>query len=343
MRIKISRHELLLIIGFYVFMALNYYVTLFLDLGVTTHYRAVLLNYGFKAVLSVPVALLVLKQMKNMSWSLVLLIHLATLIAFSFTWMKMYYAACDYLDIYRPRDSKFVWDFYLTSLFYAIQFGGLHLYLYNQEIKEANLLMSKINRLKSESELSALKSQLNPHFLYNVFNTISSAIPREAKPAREMINILADIFRYQLKASRQKMVLIQDELLYINRYLKLEKKRFGSRLAFRIETGGTLTGFKMPPTLLQPIVENAIKHGISPMVGGGEVIIKVQPKEAVVRFVISDTGVGAEDEELSDLLGTGIGLTNTNERLIKMYGQGLILSHNQPQGLHISFSVPLKD
>jgi len=203
--------------------------------------------------------------------------------------------------------------------------------------------MSKINRLKSESELSALKSQLNPHFLYNVFNTISSAIPREAKPAREMINLLADIFRYQLKASRQKLVLIQDELLYISKYLELEKERFGSRLAFHIEASGELAGLKMPPTLLQPIVENAIKHGISPMVGGGEVTIQVHIKIAAVEFVISDTGVGVEGEDFSDIIGTGVGLTNTNERLIKMYGKGVVLKHNQPQGLSISFSVPLKE
>jgi len=247
MTIKLSRYELLLIIGFYVFMALNYYIALYIDLGVTTHYRAILLNHGVKALLSFPLSLLVLKYMKDMNWGLVLLIHFLIL------------------------------DFYLTGLFYTIQFGGLHLYLYNQEIKEANLLMSKINRLKSESELSALKSQLNPHFLYNVFNTISSAIPREAKPAREMINLLADIFRYQLKASRQKLVLIQDELLYISNH---------------IEASGELAGLKMPPTLLQPIVENAIKHGISPMVGGGEVTIQVHIKIAAVEFVISDTGVG---------------------------------------------------
>jgi len=158
-----------------------------------------------------------------------------------------------------------------------------------------------------------------------------------------MVNHLADIFRYQLKASRQKMVLIQDELLYISRYLELEKERFGNRLAFRIEASGALTGLKMPPTLLQPLVENAIKHGISPMVGGGEVVIEVQPKAAVVEFIISDTGVGVEDEELTDLVGTGIGLTNTNERLMKMYGQGVVLTRNQPHGLRISFSVPLQD
>ncbi len=99
----------------------------------------------------------------------------------------------------------------------------------------------------------------------------------------------------------------------------------------------------MPPTLLQPLVENAIKHGISPLVDGGEVIIRVIATTTTVAFTVSDTGVGADDEDLTDIIGTGIGLTNTNERLVKMYGTGLDLQHNAPRGLVVRFSIPLTD
>ncbi|MEM7574744.1 MAG: histidine kinase [Bacteroidota bacterium] len=343
MKLPLSRHEWSLLIVFYAFMALNYYVVLYIDFGVIPHLEAVLFNYGFKALLSIPVFLLVRKYMSYMRWGKVLLIHFLFLIIFSVAWVKLYYAACDYWGIYRARDSKIVWDYYLTGVFYAIQFGGLHLYLYNLQIRETNQLMAQLSRLKSESELSALKSQLNPHFLYNAFNTISSAIPREAKPARRMVNILADIFRYQLRASRQNLVLIQDELLYIGRYLELEQERFGNRLAYRIEGESSLGNLKIPPTLLQPLVENSIKHGISPMVDGGEVIIQVTLSSTAVTFTISDTGAGVDDEDLTAIIGIGVGLSNTNERLVKIYGAGLDIQHNVPRGLLVRFSVPLTE
>ena len=221
--------------------------------------------------------------------------------------------------------------------------GIFHLYDYYKKLQQQQLIATQLEKLTLQSELSALKAQINPHFLYNVFNTINAAIPTTAKHAREMINKLSDLFRYQLKASKEELTTIQEELEFVEKYLDLEKERFGERLLFEIVIEEALLIEKIPPMLIQPIIENAVKHGISPLIEGGKIFLHINKRNELFEIVISDTGKGIEDQRKSDLLKRGIGLSNTDERLQKMYGKGLQLADNKPSGLTVKFTVPIND
>jgi signal transduction histidine kinase len=230
-----------------------------------------------------------------------------------------------------------VWDWYIPSLFMAIQFGCFFAYRYFKENQRKLKIEGELKAAALKSELSALKAQLNPHFLYNIFNTISASVPPENERTRGMIAELSDLFRYQLKASQVEKVPLKEELDFVNKYLTLEKERFQERLQVDINVPQELYSEMVPPMLLQPLVENSIKHGLASLIEGGKISISIFKKNDKLHFEIADTGVGVENKD--NVFDKGIGLTNTKLRLEKMYHSTLNLTDNTPQGLKISFAI----
>lgn len=338
---KVQKREVALLLFFYFLMAINYYLVIVIDTGVVRHKEAIVLNYFLKALISFPIWWLFFKGIASFPIWKKITIHSFTLIAFTLIWGFVYHDICDYFGIYRLKGSRRVWDFYLTALFYIIQFGIMHLYVYYRELQGQQLIAAQLGKLSLQSELSALKAQLNPHFLYNVFNTINAAIPPSAKSARDMVNELSDLFRYQLKASRKEKVWVQEELEFVRKYLDLEKERFGERLRYQLKVGEAVLKEKIPPLIFQPIVENAVKHGISPLIEGGEILVSISHEGDYLDVIIKDNGQGIGERSKQDLLKQGVGLANTEARLQKMYGKGLELLDNHPQGLIVKFSLPL--
>ena len=338
---RILQREIALLLVFYSFMAIIYYIALVIDTNWYNHYLMVSINHILKAIITIPIWWLLFRYLANLPvWQRVP-IHLLTLPLFTLIWIKLHYTICDHLDLRRAEGTRVVWEYYITALFYIVQFGLFHLYEYYKKLQQQLLIATQLEKLNLQSELSALKAQLNPHFLYNVFNTINAAIPTTAKPAREMINKLSDLFRYQLKASREELVTVKEELEFVEKYLDLERERFGERLSFEIDIEDDSLEEKIPPMLIQPIVENAIKHGISPLIEGGEIYLQVHPMDDSLKVTISDTGTGIGDLTKRKLLKNVVGLSNTDERLNKMYGKGLELSANDPRGLIVEFIIPL--
>lgn len=325
-------------------MAIGYYIALVIDTGLDGNQLwAATLNHLLKGLVTLLFWWLFFRGIAAFSIWKKILIHLLALPLFTIIWVFFYYQICDYLGIYRLQRSRIVWDYYLTALFYIIQFGNFHLYAYYKGFQQQQLLAAQLGELTLQSELSALKAQLNPHFLYNVFNTINAAIPSQAKPARDMVNKLSDLFRYQLKASQEDLVILKEELDFVKKYLELEKERFGDRLSFTIEVEEEALSDKIPPMIFQPIIENAVKHGLSSLVEGGQIILQIRKKTDHLAITISDTGVGIDENEKDDLLKRGVGLSNTHERLKKMYGKGLALHSNHPTGLVVQFSLSLNE
>jgi LytS/YehU family sensor histidine kinase len=230
-----------------------------------------------------------------------------------------------------------VWDLYITALFYVLQFGIMHAYVYfiHNQYKIQSEALLKQAALKSQ--LSALKAQLNPHFLYNVFNTINASIPSDLENTRQMIAELSDMFRYQLRASQVDFVELKDELEFTKKYLHLEKARFQERLNVEIYADEDLMQAHIPPMLIQPLVENAVKHGISPLIEGGKITVSVNRVNNQLLFCIADTGIGMPDK--TNMLGKGTGLTNTALRLEMMYSTALAFSDTNPRGLTIKFAI----
>ncbi len=322
-------------------MGVFYQAVLNIDVGRWLNPVGMVINFLLKAILTIPLIWLFFKKLAWLSIWKKGGLHLITMPLFTLIWIYIYYLICDYYGLFRLKDQSMVWDVYVTILFYAIQFGIFHIYIYSKELRKQELLSAQLKRLHAESELSALKAQLNPHFLYNVFNTINSAIPTTAKNARNMVNELSDLFRYQLKASREELVPLQEEIDFVRKYLDLEHQRFAERLKYEINVDEQINEELIPPIILQPIVENAIKHGLSSLIEGGAIKIAVHRRNHMLQFSICDTGKGIGSKSKDELLNKGIGLSNTNERLRKTYNTSLNLTRNIPQGLCVSFSIPL--
>ena len=335
------KKEVILIVLFYVLMGIFYQAVLVIDTNRWLNPTGMFINYTLKAILTFPLLWLFFKKLASYSIWKKSGLHLITMPLFTLIWISVYYLLCDYFGLFRLEGQRVVWDVYLTILFYVIQFGIFHVYIYSKELREQELLAAELKRLNAESELSALKAQLNPHFLYNVFNTINSAIPTTAKNARNMVNELSDLFRYQLKASREELVPLKEEIDFVRKYLDLERERFAERLSYEINIDEGIKEELIPPIILQPIVENAIKHGLSPLIEGGVVKITVQRHNGFLRFSICDTGKGIGSKSKEELLNNGVGLSNTNERLLKTYNTSLEVMNSVPQGLCVNFSIPL--
>lgn len=156
-----------------------------------------------------------------------------------------------------------------------------------------------------------------------MFNSIYASIQIALEDTREMIVELADLFRYLLQASQAEYVMLSEVLEFTRKYLALEKARLQER--------------PVPPMLIQPLVENAVKHGIAPLIGGGAIRITATEQDGRIRICIEDTGPGVEDKQ--QLLGTGTGLTNTALRLEKMFGSSLQFTDTRPHGLTVNFII----
>ena len=250
---------------------------------------------------------------------------------------QSYSALAEALDWFHLTSYGQIWDIYIPAMFYFIQFGILHAYEYYHDNQQNLKLKAALSEAALKSELSALKAQLNPHFLYNVFNTISASVPSENETTREMIAKLSDLFRYQLKATKTELVPLEDELEFVEKYLDLEKARFEDRLNVIIDVPQDIRNEKVPPMILQPLVENSLKHGLSSLIDGGEICIRINRSGEKIQIEVSDTGVGITDK--SKMFDVGVGLTNTKLRLEKMYGSEMKISDNEPQGLKIEFAI----
>ena len=342
--------ELLFVLLFYLLAAFSYHFTLWLNAGnldegnweklfsLKDLFDGGLLSYFVKLVLTIPVWWLIFRVLKSASLWFKLSVHLVTLPLFCFGFQYIYYTICEWLGFWHLQGWGSVWDIYIPALFYLLQFGIFHAYQYYRQNQRKLKEEAMLREAALKSELSALKAQLNPHFLYNVFNTINATIPPHLESSRQLIAELSDLFRYQLKASQTDWVTLEEELTFIKSYLELEKARFKERLSIQITIDPTLYQRKIPPMILQPLVENAIKHGISPSIEGGVVTIQAEEQEGKIHFSVSDTGVGFTKEKAA-LFGKGVGLTNTKLRLEKIYASSLKLIDNHPSGLTVQFAI----
>lgn len=199
----------------------------------------------------------------------------------------------------------------------------------------------KLLKLKEENkiaELKALKAQIEPHFLFNALNVIGAYCRTDGEKAKELILNLSNYFRSTLEIEGDFSTL-ERELVLIKAYVAIEEARFLNRLVVKFEIDENLLNMKFPILLLQPIVENSIKHGILKKIDGGIVSINIEDKENKVLVKISDNGVGFENAEKSQ--STGIGISNINNRLKLLYGEKYkldILSSNS--GSSVSFFIP---
>jgi two-component system LytT family sensor kinase len=179
--------------------------------------------------------------------------------------------------------------------------------------------------LLTESRLQALTRQINPHFLFNTLNSVSSLIRTNPDQARTMIYKLSNILRRLLR-KQENFSPLREELAFIDDYLAIEMVRFGDQLRVERDVDAKSLDLLVPSMLLQPLVENSIKHGLSRKVGGGLIRLQSQSAGRRLLLIVEDDGVGIPDERLKRLFEQGIGMSNVNERLKVLYGNDFRLS-----------------
>jgi two-component system LytT family sensor kinase len=201
---------------------------------------------------------------------------------------------------------------------------------------------TEMQRLVSQAEMKALQSQINPHFLFNALNTIYGIIPREVADARRALANLADIFRYFLQGDKA-FIALSEELRIVSEYLEIERLRLGPRLQTEIDVDESVLSTQIPSLCLQPLVENAVKHGVSSRPGPGRLQVTAKPAGREVVISVEDTGPGMRPESSnSDPKGAGLGLANVTRRLQLCYGpQAGVRIETGPDGTTVRFSVPL--
>lgn len=235
---------------------------------------------------------------------------------------------------------------FIPVMILGIMFGSIisYFFSYRERISRSEALIQeeRIKRLTSEkkaveSNLRLLQAQIEPHFLFNTLSNIMSLLETDLEKAKSMLVDLIHYLRTSLSKTRNKTTTIDQEMEMIRAYLNIFKIRMGDRLRYNIDIPDTIKDFPFPPMLVQPLVENAIKHGLEPKIEGGELSIRGKEKGDNIQLEITDTGMGFNEGE-----DTGVGLSNVRERLQSLYGDKghLILEENRPSGLKAIIEIP---
>jgi signal transduction histidine kinase len=176
----------------------------------------------------------------------------------------------------------------------------------------------ELREVAASAQLAALRAQINPHFFFNSLNSIAQLIHAEPAKAEACVERLAEIFRYMLTRSQAEFVPVADELELAEAYLEIERARFGDELDVRAEIDDAARSVMVPGLILQPLVENAVKHGISKKIGGGSVYIGARVEQDALHLTVRDTGIGIRRRDA--IFEQGVGLRSVRDRLVRLYG-----------------------
>ena len=217
------------------------------------------------------------------------------------------------------QNSNAPWFLYVIA---SLIIGNMFLYALRQgrqltrKISEQEFQLLNMEKLKTRAELDALQAKINPHFLYNALNSIASLVHEDPDKAEEMTLLLSKLFRYSTGRDGSHTSSLTDELDMVRTYLQVEHVRFGDRLLYSVSiTDESLNGLQIPQFLLQPIVENAVKHGISKRAGQGRIDVKIYQQTEWVYLSVHDNGPPFPNE-----MGEGYGLRSIHEKLRLLYG-----------------------
>jgi len=249
------------------------------------------------------------------------------------------------------------WDFWKAHLMGLLKWEGLHFHdqyiitvgmyyviRYFQSQQKQEKEKSELALKNREMQISLLKSQINPHFLFNTLNSINMLIGSSKEQARKVITQLSDIFRYALDSHSDQMVRLIHELDFIDSYMRIQQVRFGDRLKYIKQVDFSCMSVMIPPMILQPLVENSVKYGIAPKEDGGTIVLTVKRFNSMIFFEVKDDGMGSNAKKVMDGNSSGVGVKNTDERLRSIFGpgSGLRIRSNE-WGYSVSFFVPIDE
>ncbi len=222
------------------------------------------------------------------------------------------------------------WRIAIGTFYYILSGLIYYLIIYVQNFREQTMRDSEVKSLARDAELNWLKHQINPHFLFNSLNSISSLTMSNPEKAQEMVIRLSDLLRYSLKQSSQSLVTINDEISNCIKYLDIEKVRFGKRLNYSIHAPDSVMQFQVPAMILQPLFENAIKHGIATTAEPGEVNAIFEMNQNTLKIIINNT----MSSETQTSKGMGVGLVNIARRLSLLYGMNDLIQTKSTENIY---------
>jgi two-component system LytT family sensor kinase len=230
-----------------------------------------------------------------------------------------------------PRPTAFlgfiVYKFHVYFLIYWMILGATRAYDFYAKYRASELLAAQLETRLAEAQLLALKNQLHPHFLFNTHHAIISLMVRQdSAGAIRMLTQLSDLLRLTLRRPEQQVTALRDELEALQLYLGIQRERYGDRLQVKLDFDPAVLDAEIPWLLLQPLVENALKHGIDTLAGGGELHLQIGRDGENVVALIRDNGPGFPAGFELARNSSGIGLRNTQSRLNRLYGERFTLA-----------------
>jgi two-component system, LytTR family, sensor kinase len=290
---------------------------------------------------------------ENGRWRMSVPVHLVAGFLIAFAQLAIDAYVLPKLGYLRQFQSATFWETYkiflLVNLHFsvAIYWAVLGIYqavIYYRKYRERELTTSKLEARLAQSRLQVLKMQLHPHFLFNTLNAISELIYRDPEAAEQMIGDLSDLLRMSFQNLEVQEISLKQELEFLRKYLEIEQTRFHDRLRVEMNIAPDALDAKVPNMILQPLVENAIKHGIAPRSTGGRIEIAAARRNGHLQLTVSDDGVGIPFGDVENL-PEGVGLSNTRQRLKHLYGNGhkFDLQAAETSGLKVNLTIPFKE
>lgn len=226
---------------------------------------------------------------------------------------------------------------------YTLLAGGIQVWFFYQEARDRELLTARLQASLARARLQGLQAQLHPHFLFNTLNTISSVMYRSPREADRILSRLSDLLRLHLEAPGRQLVTVEEEMASLELYLGIMEARFPDRLEWSIEVADDARGAEVPSFLLQPLVENAIKHGVSRRADAGRVGVRVERRGDLLHAEVEDDGPGFDETQVAPA-GSGLGLRATRERLRHLYGErgSLRLVNGSLRGVTAVVEIPFR-
>lgn len=313
------------------------------------------LSYAYIWAALTPLILLLARRfpIERAKWARSLVIHLGASLFIGFATRVLH----DLLLFWMLADAE--WKFSLSKLLMNVYFMtdyGVMLYWlillisysfnYQKRYREGEVRATKLEAQLAQAQLQALKMQLHPHFLFNTLHSISALVHKNADAADKMIARLGDFLRLTLENSGAQEVSLGQEIEFLKCYLEIERIRFEDRLTVQLDIEPQTLDARLPNLILQPIVENAIRHGISPRTSSGRIEIEARRLNGTLQVQVTDNGPGLTSSPTSgSIVKAGVGLANTQARLRQLYGSEhrLDLANAPSGGLTVILEIPFRD
>jgi cell division protein FtsL len=234
-------------------------------------------------------------------------------------------------------------NLHTNVLMYAAIVAAAHGLAYYQRYRDRELRATQLEARLAQAQLQVLRMQLQPHFLFNTLHSISALVHEDPEGADRMLAQLADLLRMTLAADAAQEVALRQELDFLDRYLEIEKTRLVDRLRIRRVIAPETLDARVPHLILQPLVENAIRHGVAPRAEGGSIEIRATRRDGALRMEVWDDGPGPQSPEAGGN-GSGLGLANTRARIAQLYGAeaSLELTNAPAGGFAAVLTIPFR-